>query len=366
MSDSGRHWIVGCLAILCTMCGCSPSVRNRYCVKYTIDHVPILLPDGEELCRPEDGHAAAISCIRVAPDDCTFVSGDYGGVVKQWALSSGRFIRQAITPDGEAVRALAFSGDGRFLVVVSGYCGQAHLSVLRASTLDYLYTWIMEDGSEALAVSPDGLAIAVGARLPTNAPPLMIEGRTVRIFSRNGAIDMTTAGRSQYLVVTAESAECRGWGDGELRNSLVVPSLPTRIAAYRSGFVVAGRNGPDYGYLGIAERVSEGGIAFLLKGELPGLHDVAAAEAVQTLVTLDYSGTVSVWNSRSGKIIQQFPMPSSVGKTPGRLAMSHDGKYIIRGIRGRDALMRGGGLCVYRMCDGTPIDESSESGKKGQ
>lgn len=351
--------------------GCAPSQNGSYRLVREIGAVRVNI-GGEYFYFPHDdgrgAHQAQVSCIEVAPDNQTFVSGDGTGVIKLWKLPNGSLVQEAKTPNGEWVRAMKFCHDGRWLCAVTGSDGQSsHVIVLSARTLKRIYSFALERGTDALAVSPDGSTIVIGARVVGGASRMEIAGNTVRVVEMPDAWKIAmTEERERVFVINDNGLDCWDWKEGKLIYSVKLTSVPQDVARYSHGCAVGmgvlrGRGSVGIVGCGSGERVG------YLRGDVAEVYSIVASSDAHRVATLDYDGALSVWNVETGELCQKFPMPDSPQKAPDKVAISCDGRYIIRGTRGHDVSARTGDIRVYRWEDRgsaeSCMDENAWPGK---
>lgn len=142
------------------------------------------------LLRTLAGHEYRVECLAFSPDGATLASGGGDRTLRFWDYARGEQLRTIKTED--AVRALAFSRDGKLMAFASG--SDLYLLDLQRDSQRRLGQKT-DEGREAwlyaLAFSPDGSRLAAGGKKVTLWDPakgkliheLSVQGKTVRSLS---------------------------------------------------------------------------------------------------------------------------------------------------------------------------------------
>lgn len=250
-------------------------------------------------------HAAQITALAVHPSGAYLATAsERGRLLKVWAVASGRPVGAVTVPGTDPV-AVAWSGDGRFLVATAP--GQT-LRYEFASPVAEQVVGLHSDPLEAAALASDGQRVAALGEFPS---PFV-------------------AGATQSLFVTHP--------DGRVASSVPVTCLPDTT---RPGLAVHPKSGPTV--------VTRSGRA--VWGWAPGNATVANLELTgetprcpryspdgSTLWAVVDSSRVEAWDTRTWKR---------------RGSWSNIGGELIRGLPGIDALAVGRARAVAGGADGT-------------
>ena len=132
-------------------------VIDEYC--YPPDEVRFGKKEAVELDQPDEGICPTGVAWNPDPDAHQIVAGDYSGKVHAWDADTRKVTASVeVGPATAAVQDLAYSGDGKLLVVLtsSGQDGATGaVSVLRSDDLSVVTTWPASDLS-SVDVSADG------------------------------------------------------------------------------------------------------------------------------------------------------------------------------------------------------------------
>ncbi len=315
--------------------------------------------------RTIQAHEGMTRYLVWSPDGKSVASGslvDRSGQdeIRLWDVATGKQIWNARLPDGESPCSLAFSPDGS--TVALG--GNGRIALHDAATGERRRTLTGHGGAcvFCIAFSADGSQIATGGGQGNNnlclwdaasgelkATLVGHEDEVISVaFSRDGKQLISAAGQKDPTV--------RLWNieAGRLTKTMTEFTGTWRQAFSRQGDVFAEVRA---GRVTLWD-VRTGKLRQSLKtsSESSGSGTVTAARLIQT-VTISYnskfiaagdsSGTIDVWDAKSGSLLQSFDAADQVNS----IAFSRDGKRIAAGCRN-------GGLRVWKMA--SPMDDSEK------
>lgn len=231
------------------------------------------------------GHSSWVTCVAIAPDGDTLVSGSDDKTIKVWQLSTGKKLntlaghtgsiyKVAIAPDGET---LVSSGRDKMIKVWQLSTGKQTLSI------DGHSGWV-----SALAISPDGEILVSGSG-----------DNTIKVWQLStGKELLTLSGHSGWVSALAISADGRTLFSGSGDKTVKVWQLSTGEELYT------------------------------LRGHSSGVLSLAIAPDGKTLVSGSNDNTIKVWEIDTDKELRTFTGHSSWVSS---LVMSVDGETVVSG-----------------------------------
>ena len=123
----------------------------------------IIDPETGRFVYTLSGHTQAIRSLDISSNGIWLASGSRDGTLRLWDLRDpakpGQIIKQSSKPNGEDVRAVAFSPDSRYLAIGDNGFEQ---SVYDLKTNQFVYKEKGSQSVQAVAFSPEGDSIAFG------------------------------------------------------------------------------------------------------------------------------------------------------------------------------------------------------------
>jgi WD40 repeat protein len=248
-----RTWLAAPIAALVAMFAVSTTAQT---VRPKID---VVLQLANSLSDDEP-YGVNPTALAFSPDQRRVASGDTNGVVKLWNVADGRLIRWFNHP--QQVTAVAFTPDGRRLITAAGT----------------IRTWDAETGrlihnfeesfrtSAVLAVSNDGLRVVAGSDDAAAREWDIASGRKVKDYVRDlggGPVSAVALSQDRRLVAIAhDGGIIRVWN-----------SEPTELVR-------------------------------TVKGEDEPITIIAFSPDGARLMSYTTSGTVSVWEVATGRLIR--------------------------------------------------------------
>ncbi len=144
-------------------------------------------------------HESTVTASALSPDGELLASGDWNGRVTLWQVADGRRLRSFDL--GEAVWALAFSGEGALLAVASG----KSVRLCDAATGTEVRALALSEPARQLAFSPDGALLAVASFVSSKValwdPARGEPGQAVDLGAEGRITELAFAADSSTLVV---------------------------------------------------------------------------------------------------------------------------------------------------------------------
>jgi WD40 repeat protein len=108
------------------------------------------------------GHRHSVTSVVFSPDGVTLASGGKDNLVKLWDIGTGGVKRTLAGIQG-AIKAIAFSADGKLLAACGSYDNTARLWDVHTGSLKKNFTG-NDNPVTAVAISPDGKTLATGSK----------------------------------------------------------------------------------------------------------------------------------------------------------------------------------------------------------
>jgi WD40 repeat protein len=210
--------------------------------------------------RVLDGATAPFSAVALNKEGTTAAVGTSGGTLIQWNVATGQ---RNVQQRGKAIRAIAFSPDGRLLLEARGHA----LVIMEAINGRLVRALGVPDGAiSALDISPDGMTIAAGDH-----------ANEVRLWDvASGRRINTLAGHSGWVRSVAFLPDGKG---------IVTAGLDGLVRFWDSSTGTVVRDfGTNFGPVESMVASRDGGL----------------------IVTGTGDGVVRLWNTTSGQLARQF------------------------------------------------------------
>ncbi len=291
------------------------------------------------------GHHDGVSALAFAPGARRLVSAGFDGSIRFWDPAAPVFSPAACLAYPCAVKAVAFSADGRVLLG-AGRSGVA----LWDSASGAARTSADRSDVSALAVSSDGATSAVGG--PDGALRLL-DTSSGRLLAKIGSLDsairsvaFSPDGRS--LVAGCEHGELQLW---DVQSRRLARSFPTQTAA-----VSCVRYAPDGRTIAVGAEgtltvydVATGSLRGIRRNQAGGVSAITFAPDGATMASAGPAGVMTLWDTASmePRGTLRYSSCSSLAYSPdGRiLASSHaSGEVVLWDVarRGRQlGLLKG-------------------------
>ena len=270
----------------------------------------------------------SVSSVRFSPDGRRLLTAASDGTARTFAVRSGRQLA-AMPPHTDGVSRAAWSADGRKVVTASdddtsrlwdpGSGGQ--VQILRGHTAPVEAAQFHPDGDYVLTAGADGLAQVFETR--TASPLTELRGH------RNGAVAAAFSPDGRAVLTAGEDGTARVWDPGisspraspklSLGNDRVIPTTPWSRPDPTARLMLTTHQNADF------ETVAGGQIRDSLSGRpvarLAGARDVAAASfdgsarLLFTAVERDVgSAPGRLWDARSGRLKRVLSGPGSAAE----------------------------------------------------
>ena len=280
-----------------------------------------------------------IEAIRFSPDGTHFATGDHGGFVRIWNAHKGQLLHD-IDAHLKVVDSVLFSGDGRTLYSLSHEDGT--LAAWDVETGSLLKRITTRQVSFELELSPDQESLVLlgwGTQLRFHDKDTLEEQHYVGVGSGHRFKFSPDGKRLVVYKKTNNVSEAR-FGLLEFRgewlpvdrslylNHLRSKPLHTSVEFGPDGFTLA----LPYkdGEVQILNREADGRWTEGQSLQMPegGKNPLLAFDpSGSRLFTGDSNGTVAIWNTDDGKLMQIIHGPSEITS----LALSPDGRIIVTG-----------------------------------
>jgi len=320
------------------------------------------------------GHADMVLALAFTPSGATLASGGLDSAIKLWDAKTGRE-RATLAAGGDGVPALAF-GPGARRLASTGYDGTVRVWEAAAPILSPAATLDGRGAITGVAFAPDGQALyatgpdhtlavfdphaglVVDAGQPGGNASLAVspDGLTVALGSRDGVIRLLDAStRREVAIWPGHSGEIRAVAIDRVGKTLASGGFDRKVVlwdiASRSRlreFAVNGsiadlRFAPDGLTLAVVAEGGSGEVGFYdpasgeRRGVLPGrgaLGAVAFAPDGRTVATVGLDGSIRLFDSSTRAERATWSHPEGQA-----LAFSPDGRFLVTGHRTGDGVL---------------------------
>jgi len=256
--------------------------------------------------RTLEGHTGIVRSLALAPDGSTLTSGGDDGVVRVWALDTGK-TRLELRGHGGAVEAVVIAQNGK--------------RAISGSRDRTLYVWDLETG-EALQIlqGHSGFVRAIAISSPRGRVVSGSTDKTIRYWNiSSGSVDRSVDGHADAVsrLAISSSGDCAlsgsggsdllVWGadeKGALRVTGRLEGHTDRIHAIRltaSGDVaVTGSRDRTLRIWDVKRRTT----THVLKGHAREVLDLQISADGRRVVSLSRDRTVRVWDIQTGRAIR--------------------------------------------------------------
>ncbi|GKT24104.1 Guanine nucleotide-binding protein, beta subunit like protein [Aduncisulcus paluster] len=138
--------------------------------------------DSRQLIQEFHAHSGIVSCIDIAPDLSTFVSGGYDGTSRIWDMRRGRAVQVFRCSEGREVRSVRFFPSGMCFAVGCDD-GTCRLFDIRADRQLCVYGAKDED-SEGKPAPRDSVSTSLSPRVASSVAPPSISSPSISMTSR--------------------------------------------------------------------------------------------------------------------------------------------------------------------------------------
>jgi WD40 repeat protein len=272
------------------------------------------------------GHVDGVPALAFAPGARQLVSTGYDGSVKVWEAAAPSLSAASILDYQAEPRGLAFAPDGRSLYV-SGPTGLLAAFDPRSGLIEK-----GDAGGSSLAISPDGLTIAVGG---LDGQVRLIDASTRRerttFEGHSGEVRALVFGREGKILVS-------GGVDGTVLIHEVVSGSKPEFLAKSERAVVDLKCSPDGSMLAVVTEGRSGAVDLFdlasrqrvapLPGRDSEVPSIAFAPDGVTLATISVDGTITLFDVSSRSLRSSWKHRDGQS-----IAFSPDGRFLATGHR---------------------------------
>ena len=271
-----------------------------------------------------------VTSVAFSPDGTTLASGELGGMVKLWNVSTGKNINTFHGPGGLSTTSVAFSPDGTQLAsAISG--GYGTVEIRKVTTGKNINTIAGHlDGVQSIVFSPDGTKLAAGL---SGAGVKLWEietGQQVAIFSEKMGT-VTSVAFSPDGVTLASAPGLLGIKLWDIETGRNIATLRGHTDGIHSVAF-----SPDGARLASGSEdknvklwdVETGENTATLRGHTDGIHSVAFSPDGTKLVSGSEDKTVKLWDAGTGRNI--VTLEGHTGEV-WSVAFSPDGTKLVSG-----------------------------------
>ncbi len=272
------------------------------------------------------GHTDSVLSVAFSPDGKYLVTSSFDKTARIWRVDTGQQLRVLIGHTND-IWSVAFTPDGKY--VITGSRDQT-ARMWDVQTGQLLYQFIGHvDWVNSVSISPDGRFLATGSNDKTVKLWDIQTGRVLQQFSgQTGAISAVAfSPDGRYLL--SGSLDGSTWMWDLTQTSGEYPVLNHNYSVYSVAFTPDGQKvvtSGDNNVVSVWDFRSGKVIQKLQYADNWGVFSVAVSPDGQLILTGDSDGTARLWNMQTGQLVHSLP-GHRLGVS--RVAFSPDGKYSV-------------------------------------